>query len=293
MFCLWLLSYDENMAESLRWTDPLDASITVHSRSNPKKGLVRELVCLLRNSEKTRVVTTCTWLLPPLMHLYLFLHLKFGYIFTTGRRSRADCRMLHGASFCVFCVPCGPYLQVRIGLLCLRNLVGHGSLNQQMLDVGALRAVQAILGRVWPDSDIHSDATYIAETLEKDIKEMTSWALYRGDVLSRSLSWKHPCHSDASFWRNNAKYFEADGCSTLKALIGLIEEQLEGPVSIGDLYSTDVLAAACRDVAQIVVAHPRAHQMFGPGAKRCCLQAAGSRDESVRSKAPSPMPTSW
>lgn len=230
LFSMWMLSYDDSLAERLRWEHPDDEAITVHSLSNPKKGLMRELVRLLRSSERTRVV--------------------------------------------------------RVVLLCLRNLLGHG-LNQQMVDVGSLPAIRALLERVWPDVDIHADAAHVLKSLEADQIALSSWALFRQDVLSRNLSWSNPCHKDDAFWRNNARHFEANSCSTLHSLLGLLEEQLEGPASIGDLYSPVMLAVACRDVGQIVVAHPRGHAMLGTErAKRLCLQAATLHaDEDVRREA--------
>ena len=56
IFALWMLSYDRSVAPRLAWESPLEAAITVHSASKPAKGCIRELVAILRNSEKTRVV---------------------------------------------------------------------------------------------------------------------------------------------------------------------------------------------------------------------------------------------
>eukprot|EP01047_Picozoa_sp_COSAG01_P015952 COSAG01_NODE_805_length_13443_cov_81.464928_16_plen_169_part_00 len=116
----------------------------------------------------------------------------------------------------------------------------------------------------------------------------TAWwwhCRYRQDVLSRSLSWSNPCHTDAAFWQNNAKHFEAHSCLVLRALVSLLGEQLGGPASIGDLYSEELLAVACHDVGQIVMAHPRGHALLGADAKRYCLAAAQSRSSEVVRKA--------
>jgi|EP01047_Picozoa_sp_COSAG01_P015950 hypothetical protein len=59
LFALWMLSYDEGVAGRLSWRagHPMDCTITVHSTvGDPRKGLIREVVRLLRSSEKTRVV---------------------------------------------------------------------------------------------------------------------------------------------------------------------------------------------------------------------------------------------
>lgn len=40
------------------------------------------------------------------------------------------------------------------------------------------------------------------EVLRKELVALSDWSLYRQDVLSRTLSWSNPCHTDESFWRH-------------------------------------------------------------------------------------------
>ena len=156
LFALWMLSYDRQMSPRLRWETPVDSSITVYSAAQPAKGFVRELVAILRRSEKTRVV--------------------------------------------------------RVGLLLLRNLLDTG-LNQQMIDVGAVSVVETLSVKAWPDADIHADSEHVLGVLRREIKELSNWGLYRQDVLSRSLSWSNPCHTDAAFWKGHSKQFEEHDCA--------------------------------------------------------------------------------
>ena len=174
IFALWMLSYDRSVAPRLAWESPLEAAITVHSASKPAKGCIRELVAILRHSEKTRVV--------------------------------------------------------RVGLLLLRNLCAPGlGLVQQLIDVGAVGVVETLAAKSWPDAgaqpslrrthpylsagcvrvvvnrccaDIRGDAAHVMEVLRKELVALSDWSLYRQDVLSRTLSWSNPCHTDESFWRH-------------------------------------------------------------------------------------------
>ena len=239
VFIVWMLSYDAAVADRLRWRSPLDAAITLHSRTDPTKGVLREFVHLLASSEKTRVVRVILLVL---------------------RNFVDDSANIN------------------------TNCVRHG-LNQQMIDVGILAALRSVVDRVWPDPDIHTDAQHVLDTLQRDCDALSSWDQFRQDVLSRSLSWSNTCHTDPAFWKNNSKYFEKNNGAVIQALVGLLEEQLGGTASIGDLYSAEVLACACRDVGQIALAHPRGYAMLGEEAKRHCLLAAQLPDEEIRKEA--------
>ena len=73
----------------------------------------------------------------------------------------------------------------------------------------------------------------------------------------------------------------------IKALVALVAEQIEGPSSIGDLYSPVVLAVACHDMGQIVEAHPRGWKMLGRDAKKYLTTAMVSSDwQSGETNAP-------
>ena len=154
-----------------------------------------------------------------------------------------------------------------------------------MIDVGAVSVVEALAGKAWPDADIHADSEYVLGVLRREIKELSNWGLYRQDVLSRSLSWSNPCHSDAAFWKANSKQFEEHDCAVIKALVALVGEQIGGPSSIGDLYSPSLLAVACYDMGQVVEAHPRGWKMLGKDAKRYLTTAMMMSDEGVKKAA--------
>jgi hypothetical protein len=228
MFALWMLSYDRSLGSRLRWETAQDESVTVYSASRPAAGFVRELVAILRRSEKTRVV--------------------------------------------------------RVGLLLLRNLLDTG-LNQQMIDVGAVPVVETLSTKAWPDPDIHADAEHILAVLRRDLVALSNWGLYRQNILARDLSWSNPCHLDDAFWKANSRHFEEQDGAVLKALVALVGEQIEGPSSIGDLYSPTVLAVACHDMGQIVQAHPRGWKMLGKDAKAYLTTAMMSSDDGVKKAA--------
>jgi V-type H+-transporting ATPase subunit H len=154
-----------------------------------------------------------------------------------------------------------------------------------MIDVGAASVVATLSAKAWPDPDIHADAEYIASVLERELVALSNWGLYRQDVLSRNLSWSNPCHNDAAFWKANSKHFEEQDGAVIKALVALVAEQIEGPSSIGDLYSPVVLAVACHDMGQIVEAHPRGWKMLGRDAKKYLTTAMVSSDEGVKTAA--------
>ena len=55
---------------------------------------------------------------------------------------------------------------------------------------------------VYGCADIRGDAAHVLEVLRKELVALSDWSLYRQDVLSRTLSWSNPCHTDESFWRH-------------------------------------------------------------------------------------------
>ncbi len=64
-----------------------------------------------------------------------------------------------------------------------------------------------LLPQSWGDEDVPAVLEALAEQLRNDMVVLSSWELYRKEVLSGSLDWG-PMHTSDAFWRQNVERFE-------------------------------------------------------------------------------------
>jgi len=75
---------------------------------------------------------------------------------------------------------------------------------------------------------------------------MSTFDVYRGEVLSGALSWT-PAHKDETFWRENNEKLERNNLEVLRCLARSLHES-QDPV---------VLSVACHDLGMFIKHHER------------------------------------
>ncbi|KAH3742906.1 vacuolar ATP synthase subunit H [Pelomyxa schiedti] len=125
-----------------------------------------------------------------------------------------------------------------------RNLVG-------MISCGVHRMMPLLLSRKWGDTDVADDLQEIDSAIQKQLHVMSSFDVYKHEILSRRLEWS-PVHQSDKFWRENASRFEENKYEMLGTLEDILKTS-EDPV---------VLSVACHDLGEFVQHHPRGRSLI-------------------------------
>jgi V-type H+-transporting ATPase subunit H len=122
-----------------------------------------------------------------------------------------------------------------------------GENNEMMIARGIMRILVALTNKKWGDEDIEGDLLVLQETLEKKVNDLSSFDVYKNELLSKKLDWSSPPHRSEKFWRQNVLRFEDDDYRCLRILKQIIEEE----------QNTRVVAVAAWDIGEFVRYHPR------------------------------------
>mmetsp|Transcript_7213 Transcript_7213/g.21990 ORF Transcript_7213/g.21990 Transcript_7213/m.21990 type:complete len:445 (-) Transcript_7213:439-1773(-) len=164
---------------------------------------------------------------------------------------------------------------VRITLSVLRNLAAEkfGSrLRREMVGAGLVSALEQLCLRRWNDGDIRDDLFALAELMQQELQVMSTFDVYRGEVLSGALSWT-PVHKDEVFWRENTEKMELKNLELLRCLVRCLHESSE-PV---------VLSVACHDLGMFIKHHERGrHIAQSLGVKPRLMELMTDADPEVR-----------
>lgn len=164
---------------------------------------------------------------------------------------------------------------IRVGLACLKNLVNKGKNNEQMIDSELMRVLDNLSQRKWGDDDIVNNIEHLSEMLQNNIAELSSFDMYKKEVLSGQLDWT-PVHKSAKFWRENVMKFEQNQFELLGVLVNLLRTS-ENAV---------VLAVACYDIGEFIRVHPRGRAIVqGLGAKVSIMKLMAHQNEEVKKQA--------
>lgn len=157
---------------------------------------------------------------------------------------------------------------VRVSLATLRNLLGmSATLRKEMVGAGLVDALQSPTFRRLDDDDIRDDLGTLATALEEELSHMSSFDVYKAEVLSGALEWT-PAHRDEQFWRDNVEKLERNQQEVMRCMVRLLHQSSDGTV----------LAVACNDLAQFIKFHPRGRsivQSFGVKARLMELMVSG------------------
>jgi len=135
---------------------------------------------------------------------------------------------------------------LRIALATLRNLMDKASNNQDMIDNGLVRIIDTLSNRKWGDEDLIDDINSLRDALQKDIVILSTFDMYKKEILSGSLEWS-PVHKSEKFWRENITRFEENNFQMLKLLAEILNSS----------NNPSHLAISCYDIGEFVRFHPR------------------------------------
>jgi V-type H+-transporting ATPase subunit H len=163
---------------------------------------------------------------------------------------------------------------IRVALATLRNLLGTGSASTDMVSAGVMPVLLGLQPRKWADEDILEDIDLLIGALEVNLRNLSSWDVYKKEIMSGKLEWS-PVHKSESFWKDNVKAFETNGFDTIKQLVALLESQ-----------EPQVLAIACSDIAEFIKVHPEGRKVMTQfGAKPLAMQVLKHPDPLVQKHA--------
>lgn len=140
---------------------------------------------------------------------------------------------------------------LRLTLSTLCNVMEIGKNAEQMISVDIMRCLNLFLQKRWADEDVDSDLTKLTNFLESKVDALSSFDVYKYELLGQTLNWSSPVHRSERFWRTNINRFDEDDYASLHQLRAILTSQ--------DIASTKpvVLAVACWDVGEIIRQHPQ------------------------------------
>jgi V-type H+-transporting ATPase subunit H len=136
---------------------------------------------------------------------------------------------------------------IRMSLAILVNTLNVGYNNEQMLDGGIMKILELLSNKNWGDEDIVSDIKTLKEALEINIVELSSFEIYKKEVISGNLDWT-PVHKSEKFWKENCTKFEEDNFKILNFLKQYLSAEVPNPL---------VTSIACYDIGEFARIHPR------------------------------------
>jgi V-type H+-transporting ATPase subunit H len=164
---------------------------------------------------------------------------------------------------------------IRLSIASLRNLVDKSTNNEEMIDSGFVRMLAILSNKKWADEDIIDDLKVLSEELAKNIVVLSSFDMYKKELLSGSLEWS-PVHKSEKFWIENASRFEENDYQ----ILGLVQKILR--------TSTDplTLSVACYDIGEFVRFHPRGKSIVQQlGIKMDIMKLMTHEDAQVKKQA--------
>jgi len=140
----------------------------------------------------------------------------------------------------------------RMSIASLRNLSICRENRQAMIACRVEKLVASFLSQKITDQEFSEDLQVLETVLTAEVNEMSSWDMYRTEVLSGQLDWS-PVHHSERFWREHAVRFEENKWEVLNKL----REILQNPDS-----TPTCLSVCCFDIGEFARFHPRAKQVL-------------------------------
>jgi len=165
----------------------------------------------------------------------------------------------------------------RLCLAILKNLLRIGEAEKQMISFGLVKALENLKSKqaLVADKDLAEDIGVIAESLDQIVDELTTFEMYRNEVLSTKLEWSPP-HKSPKFWTENCFHFEESDNLLLKTLKDVLTSEKD----------TTILIIACWDIGEFVRFHPRGRKILDKmDLKAPIMQLLTNKDPQVESAA--------
>merc|ERR1712051_854396 len=95
---------------------------------------------------------------------------------------------------------------VRLSLTCLRNLLSHQVVAEEIVESGLLDVVQQLEFEKWRDSELYDDIRDMSAQISTRMQEMSNFDRYERELRGGRLEWGF-IHS-SKFWAENVLKFE-------------------------------------------------------------------------------------
>lgn len=138
----------------------------------------------------------------------------------------------------------------RMSVASLRSLTACRENRHAMIACHVEKLATSLLSQKLTDQEYADDLQALQTALMTEITEMSSWDMYRTEVLSGQLDWS-PVHRSERFWREYVGLFENNSWEILTKL----QQILQSPDS-----SARAIAVCCFDIGEFARFHPRGKQ---------------------------------
>lgn len=138
----------------------------------------------------------------------------------------------------------------RMSVASLRSLTACRENRHAMIACHVEKLAASLLSQKLTDQEYADDLQALATALMTEVTEMSSWDMYRTEVLSGQLDWS-PVHRSERFWREYVGLFEGNNWEILAKL----QQILQSPDS-----SARAIAVCCYDIGEFARFHPRGKQ---------------------------------
>ena len=138
----------------------------------------------------------------------------------------------------------------RMSVASLRSLTACRENRHAMIACHVEKLAASLLSQKLTDQEYADDLQALETALLTEVTEMSSWDMYRTEVLSGQLDWS-PVHRSERFWREYVGLFEGNNWEILAKL----QQILQSPDS-----SARAIAVCCYDIGEFARFHPRGKQ---------------------------------
>jgi len=182
---------------------------------------------------------------------------------------------------------------IRMSLGILRNLLSvtteESQLNNEYFIQNARRMISyglpvvlqqlKIRHSIQADPDQKENVEELIKSLAKIVDDLTSFEVYKNEVLSRKLDWNSPSHKSQTFWTTNVLKFEENNDEVLNVLNSIL-------MNADKTADDTTLAVACWDIGEFVRFHPRGKHIANTlNFKLPILKYLAHKDENLASEA--------
>ena len=155
---------------------------------------------------------------------------------------------------------------IRLYLRILRSLAQHSvsALSEYLVEAALPSHLHSLSQRQWRDVEMVPLIGELQGRLDAAQCELSSWSLYRSELLSSSLHLSPP-HTSAAFFRSNFEHFAANHAAVVRRLLGVLDDHRVCSVS---------RAVAASDLGHLATC--------GSAGKRLLLDVGGVKEALLR-----------
>ncbi|KAF9127919.1 H(+)-transporting V1 sector ATPase subunit H [Mortierella sp. 14UC] len=171
---------------------------------------------------------------------------------------------------------------VRVVIATLKNLVEKAPEANlaAMAAVKLLQFSENLSSRKWSDAEILEDVNYLKAQLQENFHTLTTFEVYKAELLSSRLTWSPP-HLSEQFWIKNWKELKKENYALLRVLARLLSTSNDAVV----------LSVAASDIGQYVKRDPSSKKFLQEiGVKQKIMELMSHSDQEVRYNS---VNTSW